>query len=142
MRTVNIDELTRKLNSFRMENLTKSFLPSELRECLHGLGFSKSLIPRIMKTFPCEQAGEMTLYKAPKKPIHRDKVNTLYDETRRKALDNNGDSNKNKMLNEESALAFLQAKGYQIRRLVGFDTERFQKDNPVLYKKYLRYEPV
>ena len=43
---------------------------------------------------------------------------------------------------EEKAIATLQAAGYQIRKIVGFDMERFQKENPVLYKKYLKYEII
>lgn len=145
MKKVNIEEKTRQLNEFRMANLHKSFSGRELQDYLYNLGISRTIASALMsKCFPYEKMGSTRLYEVPKEPIHKSMLNGLYENFRNKRNKYNS-SKKGEIISqnsEEAALALLSARGYQIRKCVGFDLERFQKENPVLYKKYLKYETV
>jgi hypothetical protein len=145
MKKVDIDELTRKLNEFRMDSLNKTFTGSELREKLCNLGFNPSVCGYIANTFfPYEYMGKQRLYEVPKTPIHKNSIESYYKKNReyaRKSYEKKMSTNVQSQ-SEEEALALLASKGYQIRKCVGFDLERFAKENPVTYKKYLKYEIV
>ena len=150
MRTVNIDELTRKLNTFRMEHLNNTFMSSELKESLYYLGFNRSVVSKLIKVFPFEDMGGEKLYGVPKDPIPRTYVNSLYEKYRQKAMESyyrrkntSEEAEKtNEEVNEEKALEVLLSKGYQIKKLIGFDTARLQKENPEIYQKYLLYKLI
>ena len=145
MKKINTVELTQKLNQFRMAYPNKSFTREELRESLLSIGFNKHVEGAIVpKFFPYEKIGQARIYTMPKEPIHKSAVEAVYESFRRTR---NKSRNRKKeeihsQNSEEAALALLSARGYQIRKCIGFDLERFQKENPVLYKKYLKYETV
>ena len=145
MKKVNIEEKTRQLNEFRMANLHKSFSGRELQDYLYNLGISRTIASALMsKCFPYEKMGSTRLYEVPKEPIHKSMLNGLYENFRNKRNKYNS-SKKGEIISqnsEEEALALLSARGYQIRKCIGFDLERFQKEQPILYKKYLKYETV
>ena len=145
MKKVNIEEKTRQLNEFRMANLHKSFSGRELQDYLYNLGISRTIASALMsKCFPYEKMGSTRLYEVPKEPIHKSMLNGLYENFRNKRNKYNS-SKKGEIISqnsEEAALALLSARGYQIRKCVGFDLERFQKEQPILYRKYLKYETV
>lgn len=148
MKKVNIDQKTQDLNEFRLANKNKSFTYSEIREKL-GEILSKNnvVISAAIKAFPYEIIGKSRLYSMPKDPIHWTFVKNAYKEqtnvqkkytskVKKESLKESNDSE------EEKALKVLASKGYQIRKCVGFDLERFSKENPDLYKKYLKYEII
>ena len=145
MRKKDLEELTRRLNEFRMSNLNKTFLSSELNKELVQLGFNKGTAGMICnKCFPYEKLGNQRLYSIPKDPIHKGLVVSVYQKNRdyaSKSYHSKKETVNNK-INEEDALKLLSSKGYQIRKCVGFDLEKFRLENPVLYKKYLKYENV
>jgi len=145
MKKVNFQEQTQKINEFIQKNQGKSFTGSEIEETLHGLGFNKNVAYKIARSaFPFEKMGVSTLYEVPKKPIYIELIKNLYKsvaDSQRKRIQGKKIEAKEQNT-EEAALAFLSSKGYQIRKCVGFDLERFSKENPVLYKKYLKYEIV
>lgn len=142
-KSVNIDDVTRSINEFRIANQTKSFTGSELAEALNKLGISRNVVSFIVKLFPFEKMGITKLYEMPKDPIHKSLVNSCYNKNREYKKNWLKKSNTPKEeISEESALKLLQSKGYQIRKAVGFDLKRFQKENPDLYEKYLVYEKV
>ena len=145
MKKVNFEEQTRKINEFIQKNQGKSFTGSEIEETLHKLGFNKNIAYKIARSaFPFEKMGISTLYEVPKKPIYIELIKNLYksvsDSQRKRAQSKKVEVKEQNA--EEAALAFLSSKGYQIRKCIGFDLERFAKENPVLYKKYLKYEIV
>ena len=145
MKKVDFGEQTRKINDFIQKNQGKSFTGLELEEILHKLGFNKNVAYKIARSaFPFEKMGISTLYEVPKKPIYIELIKNLYksvSDSQRKRIQSKKIEVKEQNA-EEAALAFLSSKGYQIRKCVGFDLERFAKENPVLYKKYLKYEIV
>ena len=132
MKKVNIEEKTRQLNEFRMANLHKSFSGRELQDYLYNLGISRTIASALMsKCFPYEKMGSTRLYEVPKEPIHKSMLNGLYENFRNKRNKYNS-SKKGEIISqnsEEEALALLSARGYQIRKCIGFDLERFQKDS-------------
>ena len=138
-------ELTEKLNKFRMAHPNKSFTREELQEELQKLGFNSQARGAIIpKFFTYERIGQNKIYMAPKDPIHKSAIEGIY-QIFRNSKNKSRQSKKIETISEsseEAALALLSARGYQIRKCVGFDLERFQKENPVLYKKYLKYETV
>jgi hypothetical protein len=145
MKTVNIEELTRKINEFIQKNQGKSFTGTELLEVLGELGFNKNVAYKIARSaFPFEKMGISILYEVPKKPIYVELIKTMYknvaDEQRKR--NHRKKVNIGEEITEKTALDFLNSRGYQIRKCIGFDLDRFAKENPVLYKKYLKYEIV
>ena len=139
MKRVNIEEKTRLLNEFRMANVSKTFTRDELITQLKSLGIATQVIGiMIPKFFPSEKLGNSKLYGIPREPIHKSLVTACYkqanDYKRKKPI--------SPVTSEESAIATLQAAGYQVRKCIGFDVERFERENPVLYKKYLKYETL
>ena len=148
MKKVNIEQKTQAINEFRLANKNKSFTYSEIREKL-GEILSKNnvVITAAIKAFPYEVIGRNRLYSMPNDPIHWIFVKNAYKEQTNVQKKYNSkvkeESLKEKNESEEEkALKVLASKGYQIRKCIGFDLERFAKENPVLYKKYLKYEII
>jgi hypothetical protein len=143
---VNVEKLTEALNKLRMDSKNKVFTTSELQENLSKIGFGKNIISLMQKhqMFDFEQMGCSKLYSFKKEPIHMERIKNLYNENRR--YKNSYTARKNniekKALNEQEALDILQKQGYRIQKCMGFDLERFQKEQPVMYKRYLKYESV
>ena len=157
MKTVNIEDLTRALNEFRMSNLNKTFTRLEIGEKLAELGFNPVirglLIPKL---FPYEKMGNARLYGIPKEPIYKKQVENCYKTARgyktssRKAakkdaskevktsvVDNFAEA---KEVND--AIHLLLSKGYKVSRPLGLDTKQLLKDHPELAKKYMRYDTL
>ena len=137
-----LNYLTESLNKFRMEHQSKTYNREEILEILKSLGFSLAICNSILGKgyIPSERVGKAKLYSFGKDPIHKSQIESLYKSNN---IRNNAYREKSHILTkEEEALELLQSKGYQIRKVKGFDVERFQKENPVLYKKYLIYETV
>ena len=144
MKKINIEEKTKALNEFRMNSQNRVFTRPELVDELKKLGFNSSIIGGIIPKFPFEVMGNSKLYSVPREPIHKSIISGVYQkfiDYKKKSV-NKTKSQKENALSEEQALSILSAKGYQIRKCIGFDLERFQKENPVLYRKYLKYEVV
>jgi hypothetical protein len=148
MKKVNIEQKTQALNEFRLSNKNKSFTYSEIREKL-GEILSKNnvVITAAIKAFPYEVIGRNRLYSMPNDPIHWTFVKNAYKEQTNVQKKYNSKAKEESLKKEneseeEKALKILASKGYQIRKCVGFDLERFAKENPVLYKKYLKYEII
>lgn len=145
MRQLNYRELTGSLNKFRMEHQSKTYTREELISELQKLGFAPAMAQKVMVKFiPSEHVGKKKLYSFGSEPIHNSQIEALYQSVNNKkykAIKDKIMANIN-VSSEEKAIATLQAAGYQVRKVVGFDMERFQKENPVLYKRYLKYEIV
>lgn len=140
-----VEELTKILNEFRTSHLNKTFTSSELVKELMSVGFGKNVAYYVIKkSFPFEKMGSTVLYTCPKEPVlkgivvgaiqkQRDNAN-MYHRRKKEGVKNE--------LSEQEALKVLAGKGYQIHRCVGFDVDRFKKENPELYNKYLKYELI
>ena len=138
----NYEELTGALNKFRMEHLSKTFSREELITALREIGFNNNTAQSVLSFIPSEKIGTSKLYTFSKDPIHKNLVEGIYrnDAKLRKKSAQKLKEQKSENNSEEKAIAILQAAGYQIRKIIGFDMEKFQKENPILYKKYLKYE--
>ena len=143
MKKQNYLALTESLNKFRMEHQSKTYTREELLVALCELGFNKGTASMIIAKFvPSEKMGTSKLYSFGKDPIHKSQVEAIY---RKFASYGNTSVKKpvsTPVSDEESLIEKMKEMGYQVRKIVGFDMERFQKENPVLYKKYLKYETV
>lgn len=141
MKKQNYMALTESLNKFRMEHQSKTFTREELIEALYGIGFNKGIAGTIIAKFvPSEKMGTSKLYSFGREPIHKSQIEAIY---RKFASYGNIPAKKSVPVSEEESLiSKMKEMGYQVRKIVGFDMERFQKENPVLYKKYLKYETV
>jgi Holliday junction resolvasome RuvABC DNA-binding subunit len=143
MKTKNYLALTESLNKFRMEHQSKTYTREELVEALCGLGFNKGTASMVIaKCVPSEKMGTSKLYSFGREPIHKSQVETIY-----KKFASYGNTAPKKPVSvpvseEESLISKMKEMGYQARKIVGFDMERFKAENPVLYKKYLKYETV
>lgn len=143
-RKINVEELIQSLNKLRIDSQGKSYTNEEIIETLKAIGLNKVVCGYLISTFPYEKIGPQKLYSFPKEPIHKSVLHGIYNKLNKSSMKSYNKTKKTLMENtsEEVALELLQAKGYQIRKLVGFDMEKFQKENPTLYKKYLIYETV
>lgn len=131
-----IEELSEKLNTFRMANKGKAFTTGELVEKLHSLGFNTVISKYLLKYFPYEREGVSKIFEMPKEPIHMNIISSLYNKTRNFKVGLKKTTN----MDETKALQILQSKGYVIKKVVGFDMEKFKLEQPVMYRKYLKYE--
>lgn len=142
MKTKNYLALTECLNKFRMEHQSKTFTREELVEALCELGFNKGTAGMIIAKFiPSEKMGTSKLYSFGREPIHKSQVEAIY---RKFASYGNAAPKKSvpTLSEEESLISKMKEMGYQVRKVIGFDMERFKAENPVLYKKYLKYETI
>lgn len=152
---VNIEELTRSLNEFRMSNVNKTFTRQEIGEKLVELGFNPAvcgaLIPKLL---PYEKLGTSRLYSMPKEPIHKSQVENCYKTVRNyKAVSYHKKStieNKKTPIVDafteakevSDAIHLLLSKGYKVSRPLGLDTKQLLADHPELAQKYMRYANI
>ena len=142
---INIEEQTRKINEFISKNKGKVVTgSSDLVVEFHKMGFNKNVAYKIISGFEKEKMGTTTLYSIPSEPIYIKRLEGYYKSVSKEALERKRAKKSEAEIqqNEEAALALLASKGYQIRKCIGFDLERFAKENPDLYKKYLKYEII
>lgn len=134
--------LTEAFNKYRMEHQSKTYSREEILRELNKLGFSTAIGNTLLARgfVPSERVGKAKLYSFGKEPIHKSQIESLYRDKNTKAYARREKFKENLRTDEESAIATLQAAGYQIRKVTGFDVDKFKVENPVLYKRYLKYE--
>lgn len=143
MKKVDIKEKTRLLNEFIQKTGKNVLTRKELVEGLSSLTKCGSVICNLLKLFPYETIGRSKMYEMPKEPIYMALVENCWNKQResckrsaRKARATVND------ISEEQAIEKLKGSGFIVRKIVGFDMERFIKDHPDLYRKYCKYEYV
>ena len=157
MKKVNVEELTKALNSFIQSNKNKTFTRQEIGEKMAELGFNPQVTGIIVpKLFPYEKMGTSRLYGIPKDPIYKGVIEGCYKTARgyknssRKAakktaakemktpiVDNFAEA---KEVND--AIHLLLSKGYKVSRPLGLDVKQLLKDHPELESKYMRYANI
>ena len=137
MKEVQITELTKKVNEFRKENIGKQYSSKELYNELYKLGFNLHISKRVAALFPAQKLGTSKYYEMTDEPIHQSKITALYEASKKAKSRNKGEE-----LTEKSALELLNTLGYRIKRIVGFDMEKFMKEQPEMYRRYCKYEYV
>ena len=154
---VNVEELTKALNSFIQSNKNKTFTRQELGEKMAELGFNPQvtgiIVPRL---FPYEKMGTSRLYGVPKDPIYKGVIEGCYKTARgyknssRKASKKTATKevktqivdNFTEAKEVNDAIHLLLSKGYKISRPLGLDTKQLLADHPELAKKYMRYDTL
>ena len=159
---VNIEELTKALNSFIQSNKSKTFTRQEIGEKMIELGFNdqmtRLLIPKI---FPFEKMGTSRLYGIPKSPVYKGIIDGCYKTTRnysKKYFSSKKEKTtvKEKVAVKENpttdsfaeakevndAIHLLLSKGYKISRPLGLDVKALLADHPELAQKYMRYANI
>ena len=139
MKEVQITELTKKVNEFRKENIGKQYSSKELYNELYKLGFNLHISKRVAALFPAQKLGTSKYYEMTDEPIHQSKIAALYEASKNYSVKS---KNKGEELTEKSALELLGTLGYRIKRIVGFDMEKFMKEQPEMYRRYCKYEYV
>ncbi len=131
-----VEELVVRFNKLRMANFGKTFTAEECDNLLKQEGkFNSNLAYEIKRAlFKVSRKNGRKIFEFEDQPIYKKRMEAIL-ESYRKSL-------KPSSFNEESLIRRLQNKGYQISKPIGFDQERFAKENPELYKKYLIYESV
>jgi len=158
---INIEELTKTLNSFIQSNKSKTFTRQEIGEKMIELGFNdqmtRLLIPRV---FPFEKLGASRLYGLPKSPVYKGIVEGCYKTTRNyskkyfskkeKTTVKEKVAVKEKPITDSfaeakevnDAIHLLLSKGYKISRPLGLDVKALLADHPELESKYMRYANI
>jgi hypothetical protein len=146
MKTVNIKQKTESFNRTRLENKDKSFTYAELTALLKSVGIPIDIATLIIKHhfIDKEEVDGRMLYSFQTTSLHMDSMQAFYDEKNRKKKAWNDSKKKpaKDALTERAALALLQSKGYRIKRIVGFDLDKFAAEQPEMYRKYCKYEYV
>lgn len=142
MKKVNTEELTKKLNEFRMNSLNKTFTSRELQDEINRLGFTRTIASAIMqKNFPYEKMGGSTrLYSVPKEPIHKSLIESFYKSARVKRNDynrNKNNSSDSTVISEQQAWDKLVEVGI-IR--TKFNLNTLKSKYPKVYLDCLEYE--
>ena len=137
MKEAKIKELTKKVNEFRKEHIGRQYSSKELYEELYKLGFNLHISKRVAALFPAQKLGTSKYYEMTDEPIHQSKITALYEASKKAKSRNKGEE-----LTEKSALELLNTLGYRIKRIVGFDMEKFMKEQPEMYRRYCKYEYV
>ena len=141
----NVNDLCRDLNLFIDQNQKKTFTSAELVEELKKIGFNKNMAYAVaISNFPSEKMGSSKLYNCPKEHILNRIIVGLFSKQREKANNYAKERKevKSAFMTEEQAIQLLVAKGYRIQKPIGFDIDKFYKDNPTLYAKYMAYEDI
>ena len=139
MKETKIKELTKKVNEFRKEHIGRQYSSKELYEELYKLGFNLHISKRVAALFPAQKLGTSKYYEMTDEPIHQSKISALYEASKKAYTKSR---NKGEELTEKSALELLNTLGYRIKRIVGFDMEKFMKEQPEMYRRYCKYEYV
>lgn len=142
---VDVITLTQGFNKFRMEHQSRTYTREELLQELNKLGMNSAIATMfIAKYIPSEKVGKAKLYSMPSEPVHKSQIVGIYDayNNGRRSLKLERKEATKQLTAEEAAMKLLQEKGYQVRRVVGFNLEKFKAENPVLFKKYLKYEII
>ena len=142
---IDLIDLTQRFNKFRMEHQSRTYTREELLKELNTLGMNSAIATMFMAKFiPSERVGKGKLYSMSSEPIHKAQIQGIYDSYNLGKRNLNLEKNNKtvQLSEEEAAMKLLQEKGYQIRRVIGFNLEKFKAENPVLFKKYLKYEIV
>ena len=139
MKKINVSELTKKVNEFRTENIGKQYSSKELYNELYKLGFNMHISIRVAALFPAQKLGTSKYYEMTDEPIHQCKITALYKASKKAYTKSR---NKGEELTEKSALELLNTLGYRIKRVIGFDMEKFMKEQPEMYRRYCKYEYV
>lgn len=158
---INIEELTKALNSFIQNNKSKTFTRQEIGEKMIELGFNDQMTRLLIpKVFPFERMGTSRLYGLPKSPVYKGIIETCYKTTRN--YSKKYFSKKEKTTVKEKAavkekpttdsfaeakevndaIHLLLSKGYKISRPLGLDVKALLMDHPELAKIYMRYESI
>ena len=136
---MNIAELTKKVNEFRKEHIGKQYSSKELYNELYKLGFNLHISKRVAALFPAQKLGTSKYYEMTDEPIHQSKIAALYEASKKAYTKNR---NKKEELTENSAVEFLIGLGYRVKKITGFDMEKFMKEQPEMYRRYCKYEYV
>ena len=158
---INIEELTKALNSFIQSNKSKTFTRQEIGEKMIELGFNdqmtRLIIPRV---FPFEKLGASRLYGLPKSPVYKGIIEGCYKTTRNyskkyfskkeKTTVKEKVAVKEKPITDSfaeakevnDAIHLLLSKGYKISRPLGLDIKALLADHPELESKYMRYANI
>ena len=139
MKETKIKELTKKVNEFRTENIGKQYSSKEIYDELYKMGFNKHISIRVAALFPTQKLGTSKYYEMTDEPIHQSKIAALYEASKKACTKSR---NKGEELTERSALELLNTLGYRIKRIIGFDMEKFMKEQPEMYRRYCKYEYV
>ena len=138
-------ELTRRLNEFREKarKENRTFASSQLYEELEKLGFNSAIAKRVAAFMDYEKIGSAKLYSMPAEPIHQARIERLYKDAQKYCKKSSAKHRGSEGMTEQEALEVLSKKGcYRIKRIVGFDLERFTKEQPEMYRKYCKYEYI
>ena len=146
MKKVDIKAKTESFNRTRLENKNKSFTYQELITLLKGAGIPIDIATLVIKHhfIDKEEVDGKMLYSFQTTSLHMDSMQAFYDEknSRKKAWANSKKQPVKEALTERAALALLQSKGYRIKRIVGFDLEKFAAEQPEMYRRYCKYEYI
>lgn len=140
MKKVDKKAMTAKLNQFRIDNLGKSYTRQEMEAYLKQMGFNGGVIRLLLPKLPFETIGQAKLFSMDSNPIHVSVIDSCYKKCASYA--HKTAVKKHEQCSEEQALQTLKNAGYKIQREIGFDMDRFKKEQPVLYQRYLKYETI
>lgn len=137
MKRVNISQRVEAFNKACDELAGKSFSYSECLKALIAYGIPKAVTQYAIQFGFIKKTnnGYVLSY------ISEGQMMKITEEGRKRSSEGNA-RYRGKHNSIKSAVSMLQSKGYQVRRIIGFNEQKFAKEHPDLYKEYLEYEIV
>jgi hypothetical protein len=144
---IDVEELTRRFNSYRLEHPKDAYTHEQLMLILGDMGFNKNISKCLTKFFVSQKIGKAKLFSFSNAPVYTKQIEGLYEKARNynnsyvKKLKKATKEIPDELTDVEKALQLLSSKGYQIRK-PRFDIKRFAKEQPGMYAKYLVYDTL
>ena len=142
---INIEEVCKCYNNARTQNSGRKGGSEWVFNILHSFGLSNNMAKRIIREptllIPCKREhpgkGNYKGYAFPCTPVHVSWFENWLNKKETPKISVEKDENF-----EVECATYLKQQGYQLKKCIGFDEDKFSKDYPQLYAKYLIYENV
>lgn len=143
MKKIDIKQVCEAYNTARVQNQGKKFSPEKAKQVLINFGISGNLAKKMISNSTLFQRsqrenqgkGNFKCLIFPYSSIHITWFeNWIYPVKK--------EEKKQFSSFEEECAEYLKNQGYELKKCLGFDEERFAKENPEMYKSYLIYEKI
>ena len=137
MKKKDLTGMTKSYEILYSTQKNNAFNRKDLFDKLNACGVNTNIVNALLK-FGKIFRGTDGLYRF-KEPVSKDDFEAIYEMRREQAKESY--KNKSNPISINEALQVLNASGeFLIKRISGFDMDRFKKDHPSLYKEYAIYK--
>jgi len=142
MERIDVEKVCASYNTARTANAGRKMPREQVVNILKENGISGALAkkmaqsPTLFTTYKRENCGrgKHIGYIWPTNPVHMNIIKNWIYPVKKDVV-----ANKKETSFEDECVAYLKEKGYTLKRVIGFNEDKFKQDYPQLYQKYLIY---